>query len=275
MMNKIVSKKRYSSNQLFMHLGLVAVLAVLIGGVAVTTAYGQASTTTIRNTFTFSDGILNPCNGESVLFDGTINSVSHFTNTPNGGTIINFNLQSTGHGQGDLGNTYNINYNDHFKFISQPGAAHLESPVISIRVISQGSSAENFILETIFRVTFNANGEPTHVDVEAGPGECLGLPPPPPNECTDCFLGHDEGGTLLPTFVDSLKDFFDTEPIFHEFQVRSIAELCFAIDNTVLKPVTEQEIRTLFDDPLLSNSPKQIQQIIDCLIELGLITPTP
>lgn len=62
-MNKIVSKKRYSSNQLFMHLGLVAVLAVLIGGVAVTTAYGQASTTTIRNTFTFSDGILNPCNG--------------------------------------------------------------------------------------------------------------------------------------------------------------------------------------------------------------------
>ena len=275
MMNKIVSKIRYSSNQLFMHLGLVAVLAVLIGGLAVTTAYGQASTTTFRNTFTFSDGRLNPCNGESVSFDGTINSVSHFTNTPNGGTIINFNLQSTGHGQGDLGNTYNINYNDHFKFISQPGAAQLESTVDSIRVISQGSSAENFILETIFRVTFNANGEPTHVDVDVGPGKCLGLPPPPPNECTDCFLRHDEGGTLLPKFVDALEDFFDTEPIFHEFQVRSIADLCFAIDNTVLTPVTEEEIRTLFDDPLLNNSPKQIQQIIDCLIELGLITPTP
>ena len=94
-------------------------------------------------------------------------------------------------------------------------------------------------------------------------------------KCTDCFLGQDEGGTLLPTFVDALEDFFDTEPIFHEFQVRSIADLCFAIDNTVITPVTEQEIRTLFDHPLLNNSPDQIQQIIDCLIELGLITPTP
>lgn len=258
-----------------MHLGLVAVVAVLIGGLAVTTAYGQASTTTFRDTFTFSDGRLNPCNGEFVSFDGTISFVSHFTNTPNGGTIINFNLQSTGHGQGDLGNTYNIDGNNHFKFISQPGAAELESTVDSIRVISQGS-ADNFILETIFKVTFNANGEPTHVDVEVGPGKCLGLPPPP-NECTDCFLGHDEGGNLQPKFVNALKDFFDTEPIFYDLQLRSIADLCFVIDtaDTTMTPVTEQEIRTLFDDPLLNNSPNQIQQIIDCLIELGLITPTP
>lgn len=40
MMNKIVSKKRYSNNQLFMQLGLVTVVTVLIGGLSMTTAYG-------------------------------------------------------------------------------------------------------------------------------------------------------------------------------------------------------------------------------------------
>jgi hypothetical protein len=41
-LNKIESKKRYTSHQLFMQLGLVTVVTVLIGGLAVTTAYGQA-----------------------------------------------------------------------------------------------------------------------------------------------------------------------------------------------------------------------------------------
>ena len=41
-----------------MQLGLVTVVAVLIGGLSVTTAYGQASTTTFLNKFTFSDGSL-------------------------------------------------------------------------------------------------------------------------------------------------------------------------------------------------------------------------
>ena len=63
-------------------------LDLAIGGLSVTTAYGQASTTTFLNKFTFSDGRPNPCNGEFVSFDGTLTSVSHFTNTPNGGTMI-------------------------------------------------------------------------------------------------------------------------------------------------------------------------------------------
>ena len=56
-----------------MQLGLVTVVAVLIGGLSLTTAYGQASTNTFLNKFTFSDGRLNPCNGEFVSFDGTLN----------------------------------------------------------------------------------------------------------------------------------------------------------------------------------------------------------
>jgi hypothetical protein len=154
-------------------IGLFALMSIMVIGLTSLPIYGQATTTTFRDTFAFSDGRLNPCNGEFVTFDGTISFVSHFTNTPNGGTIINFNLQSTGHGQGNLGNTYNINYNEHFKFISIHGAAQLESTVFSIRVISQGS-ADNFLLETILRFTFNANGEPTHVDVDVGPGKCVG-----------------------------------------------------------------------------------------------------
>jgi hypothetical protein len=156
-----------------MQLGLVTVVAVLIGGLSLTTAYRQASTNTFLHKFTFSDDRLNPCNGEFVSFDGTLTSVSHFTNTPNGGIMIFFNLQSTGHGQGDLGNIYNINDIFHFKFISQPGAAQVQSTQENMRVISQ-SSADNFLLETISTFTFNANGEPTHVNVDFGFGKCVG-----------------------------------------------------------------------------------------------------
>lgn len=170
---RIIMFKSESTMKYASFIGLFALMSIMVIGLTSLPIYGQATTTTFRDTSTFSDGRLNPCNGEFVAFDGKISFVSHFTNTPNGGTIINFNLQSTGHGQGDLGNTYNIDGNYHFKFISQPGAAQLESTVDSIRAISQGS-ADNFLLETILRFTFNANGEPTHVDVDSGSAKCMG-----------------------------------------------------------------------------------------------------
>ena len=170
---RIIMFKSESTMKYASFIGLFALMSIMVIGLTSLPIYGQATTTTFRDTSTFSDGRLNPCNGEFVAFDGKISFVSHFTNTPNGGTIINFNLKSTGHGQGDLGNTYNIDGNYHFKFISQPGAAQLESTVDSIRAISQGS-ADNFLLETILRFTFNANGEPTHVDVDSGSAKCMG-----------------------------------------------------------------------------------------------------
>jgi hypothetical protein len=86
-------------------IGLFALMLIMTIGLTIVPVYGQASTTTLRDKFTFSDRTPNPCNGEFVSFDGTISFVSHFANTPNGESITNFNLQSTGNGQGDLSNT--------------------------------------------------------------------------------------------------------------------------------------------------------------------------
>ena len=70
-----------------MHLGLVglvAVLTVLIGGLSVTTVYGQAQTSTDRITIDLATQGVPLCGGEVVTFSGTINLVFHTTISPNG-----------------------------------------------------------------------------------------------------------------------------------------------------------------------------------------------
>ncbi len=96
-MNKIVSKKRYTSNQLFMQLGLVTVVAVLIGGLSLTTAYRQAQTSTIRFSTPFESMGVPLCGGEPLIFTGTVNSVFHSTLGPDGKfeyTLSHTNFQS-------------------------------------------------------------------------------------------------------------------------------------------------------------------------------------
>lgn len=48
-----MGKRTYSINPLFMQIGLVIVIAILIGGFAVTPGYGQAQSNTVRFTTDF------------------------------------------------------------------------------------------------------------------------------------------------------------------------------------------------------------------------------
>jgi len=154
-------------------IGLFSLMSIMTIGLTAAPIYGQASTTTSQSKFMFGDGRVNPCNGEFVSFDGTLTFVYHSSETPNGGFITSMNVQSTGNGQGDLGNSYRIADNFHFQFVSQPDAGQVQSQRESMHVISQ-SSDDNFLLEAIITVTFNANGEISHVVVDFGQPRCVG-----------------------------------------------------------------------------------------------------
>jgi hypothetical protein len=69
----------YSNNPLFTQLGLVTVVAVLIGGFAVTPGYGQANPGTSRFSVPFSTSGVILCGGEEVHFSGIMNFVLHTT----------------------------------------------------------------------------------------------------------------------------------------------------------------------------------------------------
>jgi hypothetical protein len=65
-----------------MYLGLATVVAVFIGGFAVTPCYGQTGTTTRTERVPFETGGLPLCGGEQVQFGGIMNLVVQTTTFP-------------------------------------------------------------------------------------------------------------------------------------------------------------------------------------------------
>jgi hypothetical protein len=67
-----------------MQIGLVTVVAVLIGGLPVTTAYGQAQTFTDKFTLELGGQGAPLCGGEPIEFSGKMNLIFHTTISPDG-----------------------------------------------------------------------------------------------------------------------------------------------------------------------------------------------
>lgn len=82
-----------------MQLGLVTVVtAVLIGGFAITTAYGQAQSNTVRFSTPFETSGIPICGDKEVFLSGILNFVFHETIRPNGESAYLFshiNYQKT------------------------------------------------------------------------------------------------------------------------------------------------------------------------------------
>src|SRR5918995_1653296 len=110
-----------------------------------------------------------------------------------------------------------------------------------------------------------------------GNGTVPPVPPVPPVDgCLDCFTPQNEGGELPPPFVQLLEAYLNFfQPTFNGVEdVGSILELCEVIAAAAAEddPVTEDDIRTLLEVPFPGQSaPGQIQLIIDCLEEAGLL----
>ncbi len=106
---------------------------------------------------------------------------------------------------------------------------------------------------------------------------------PDQGTCDDCFKPENEGGTLPPPRVEDLENYLadpdNIVPIGADADVNSIEELCDAIDaaSDTSTPVTEDEIRDLLEAALTNPNapPGQVTQVINCLLDLELITESP
>lgn len=85
-----MDKRTYSKNPLFMLLGLVTIVAILIGGFTVTPGYGQAQSNTEQFKTTFESTGTPLCGGENIFFSITMHSVFHETIGPDGESIYTF-----------------------------------------------------------------------------------------------------------------------------------------------------------------------------------------
>ena len=171
------------------------VLAMLVLGSGVlalaTTARGDAFTFTNVQTFKFSDfGVTNPCNGETVILNGTTTIVYHVTVDASGGlhgAAATSNGPVTQIAGGGIGTVTGTKYQ--FSVVSfldgnyEPGyplprAGTFTSHVRTL-VISQGAEP-NFLLDFAFKQTVTPTGDQSVYYIEVRSSECLGGGPPVP-----------------------------------------------------------------------------------------------
>jgi hypothetical protein len=166
---------------------LIATAAVLV---LAASARADAYTFTDVQTFKFTDfGVTNPCNGETVILNGTTTIVYHLTVDAAGGlhgaaaTSNGPVTQIAGGGIGVVtGTEYRFsvvsfldgNYEPGFPYL--PRAGTFTSHVRTL-VVSQGA-ARNFLLEFAFKQTVTPSGDQSVYYTEVRASECLGGGPP-------------------------------------------------------------------------------------------------
>ncbi len=146
-----------------MQLGLVTVVAVLIGGFAVIPGYGQANPTTIRISTPFESGGTPLCGGEDVIFSGRINTVLHTTVGPEGEFVYDvshLNFQGVSGVTTISGTPVRIAEADTTIIHFRPSANEIISEVHG-KLITQGNEGDNTLFDLTFHIIINANGEVT------------------------------------------------------------------------------------------------------------------
>src|SRR5438067_4470052 len=137
-----------------------AATLLALGGAAAWAAPDTSST--VGSEVPVSGTVLNPCNGESVSWQGTAHFVVHQTVTSNGYEILSGHVNFQGiQGQGSLGNAYRVSNTANFELTTSAGSSQSEfTTTAAFLFVSQGS-ASNFDSHTTYHVTFDASGEPT------------------------------------------------------------------------------------------------------------------
>jgi hypothetical protein len=176
---------RFFNNSLIIQLGLVTVVAVLIGGFAITPSYGQAQSNTIRVSTPFESSGVPLCGGEDIVFTGKINSVFHETITPDGDAVYTFshtNFQGVT-GVSESGEAFVVtdvfNQNAH---TTQTGTNEFNTVIHGTLVDKgQGVNGENTLFQFVFHTVIHPDGEIT--------GEVV-------HEETKCVGGSDQAFSM-------------------------------------------------------------------------------
>ncbi|TMG42253.1 MAG: hypothetical protein E6H90_13985 [Chloroflexi bacterium] len=144
--------------RLVVSFGAATLLA--LGGGAAWAAPATSSTVGIE--VPVSGTVLNPCNGESVSWQGTAHFVVHQTVTSNGHDTLSGHVNFQGiQGQDSLGNAYRVANTANFELTTSGESAQSEfTTTAAFLFVSQGA-APNFDSHTTYHVSFDANGEPT------------------------------------------------------------------------------------------------------------------
>jgi len=105
-----------------------------------------------------SGAVINPCNGETVTFNGSDNALFSGTLDSSGGFHLfekdNVHVTATG----SLGNSYEGNEEQRMQLNGRLGI--VQTNVMTVTVISLGS-APNFVVHALQQITVNANGTVT------------------------------------------------------------------------------------------------------------------
>jgi hypothetical protein len=153
---------------------LVTVVAVLIGGSAITPGYGQANPSTTRFSVPFESAGLPLCGGEEVQFSGIMNFVFHTTIGPDGEfqyDISHVNFQGVS-GVTTSGDRVVLTEVDSFVTNVRQISANEFMTEIHGTLITQGKGI-NTVVELLFHTTINANGQVT-ANVEHVDEKCVG-----------------------------------------------------------------------------------------------------
>src|SRR2546423_10344583 len=144
--------------RLVVSFGAAALLA--LGGGA---AWAEpATSSTVSSEVPVSGTVLNPCNGESVSWQGTAHFVVHQSVTSNGHDTLSDQVNFQGiQGQGSLGNAYRVANTADFELTTSGESAQREfTTTAAFLFVSQGP-APNFDSHTTYHVSFDAHGGPT------------------------------------------------------------------------------------------------------------------
>jgi len=152
----------------------VLIACLFVGAATATTGSAQSTTVTTNEMVAITGSITNPCNGDTVAFQGDINVTNHMTTDANGGTHLrtHLNYQNVT-GVGDLsGLNYTVRTTTN-ETVNDKDGPQFEATIIStVKLITQGPE-QNYFLRVVFHITVNANGVTT-TTVDQTRIECLG-----------------------------------------------------------------------------------------------------
>ncbi len=123
-----------------------------------------------KSGFPISGAVINPCNGETVVFAGTLHAVTKISLDNGGGFHGQYHDNIHVTASGDLGNSYVGTQQDNTPINGKVGV--VQTLVMNFSEISRGS-APNFVVHSLLHVTVNPNGTTTSF-VDHYATECRG-----------------------------------------------------------------------------------------------------
>jgi len=138
---------------------LLSIIAAVLAAAGSSPAWA-ATSSTVNLELPMSATVTNPCNGETIDWQGTAHFIVHETSAGREILVDHVNFQDV-QGQGSFGNSYRMVNSATFEFTRSPDTSQGEFTATAVFLdVSQGS-APDFASQTTLHLTLDASGQPT------------------------------------------------------------------------------------------------------------------